>query len=151
MEYGATEEEAIGALLHDAVEDGGGLPELDRIRERFGDGVAQIVDGCTDAYKKRKPEWKKRKKVYIARLRKEPESVCLVSASDKLYNARSILKDYRRVGEKVWKRFKGNRKDELWYYRGLVMAFRDTGFHRRLIDELDRVVTELERLSGEAS
>jgi GTP pyrophosphokinase len=150
LEYGGTETEAIGALLHDAVEDGGGIPELKKIRKRFGDKVARIVDGCTDAYVKPKPEWKTRKTDYIARLPKESKSVCLVSAADKLYNARSILKDYRRIHEKLWKRFNGKKRDTLWYYRELVKVFRATGFHKELVAELGRVVSNIERLSGHA-
>ena len=148
MEYGGSEAEAIAALLHDAPEDRGGRAELDRIRATFGDEVAEIVKGCTDAFKKRPGDWKRRKKRYITRLKKESASVCLVSASDKLYNARSILKDYRKLGERLWKRFNGNRRDELWYYRGLIDAFDATGFHRDLIAEIDRVVSEIERLAA---
>jgi (p)ppGpp synthase/HD superfamily hydrolase len=151
LEYGASETEAIGALLHDAVEDGGGISELNNIREKFGDEVAEIVKGCTDAYVKPKPPWKERKKAYLVRLRHESKSVCLVSASDKLCNARSILKDYRQIGEKLWERFKGKKKGTLWYYRGLIEAFQATGFHKPLVRELDRVVSEIERLSSNAS
>ena len=49
IEDGGDEDEAIAALLHDAVEDQGGLPTLAVIRERFGERVAAIVLGCTDA------------------------------------------------------------------------------------------------------
>ena len=61
LEHGGTEEEAIAALLHDAVEDQGGKPILEWIRRRFGPAVADIVDGCTDTYVEPKPEWRKRK------------------------------------------------------------------------------------------
>ena len=71
-----------------------------------------------------------------------------MSASDKLYNARSILKDYRKLGESLWKRFNDKREDELWYYRGLIDAFQATGFHRDLVAEVDRVVSEIERLAA---
>ena len=79
MEYGATEDEAIGALLHDAVEDQGGKPTLEEIRRRFGDNVAAIVEGCTDTDVQPKPPWRKRKEAYIDHVRHASPSVCLVS------------------------------------------------------------------------
>ena len=99
LEYGATEVEAIGALLHDAGEDAGGHGRIEDIRQRFGNAVADIVQGCTDSEVVPKPEWRKRKEVYIAHMPKAPHSVRLVSASDKLHNARAILRDYRTYGE----------------------------------------------------
>ena len=62
LEYGANEDEAIGALLHDAAEDAGGLGRLEDIRVRFGDMVASIVEGCTDAVTIPKPPWRERKR-----------------------------------------------------------------------------------------
>ena len=70
----------------------------------------------------------------------------LVSAADKLHNAREILADYRQIGEALWNRFQGGKEGTLWYYRALVEAFRSTGA-TPLVEELDRVVTELERLA----
>ena len=148
LEYGATETEAIAALLHDAVEDGGGRPEYESILQEFGAEVAEIVDGCTDTYEDPKPPWKIRKEEYIGRLRKESQCVCLVSVSDKLHNARAILKDFRRIGDEVFERFEGKKADTLWYYRELVEVFREKGFHEELVKELDRVVSEIERLAN---
>jgi (p)ppGpp synthase/HD superfamily hydrolase len=87
IEEGSTETQAIAALLHDAVEDQGGRPRLDEIRERFGEGVAAIVDACTDAYEEPKPPWRPRKEAYIARLASEPPDALLVSVADKVHNA----------------------------------------------------------------
>lgn len=101
LDYGGTEEEAIAALLHDAVEDAGGTPMLAVIRRRFGDAVAEIVHGCTDAEVIPKPPWKQRKEAYIAHIKDAPPSVRLVSACDKLHNARAILSDYHQIGEPV--------------------------------------------------
>lgn len=147
LEHKATEDEAIGALLHDAAEDAGGRGRLEDIRQRFGPAVAEIVEGCTDTFKTPKPEWLKRKQAYIERLPKALPSVRLVSACDKLHNARSILADYRDVGDKVFDRFKGKKQGTLWYYRALVSAFRQAG-PDALIDELDRTLTELERVAN---
>jgi len=145
LTHGANEDEAIAALLHDAVEDQGGAATREAIRRRFGDRVAEIVDGCTDAEVVPKPPWRPRKEAYIAHLGHASPSVLLVSASDKLDNARAILADYRLVGEPLWERFKGEKEGTLWYYRKLATAFRERG-PTALVDELDRVVTELEAL-----
>ena len=149
IQHGGGEAEVIAALLHDAVEDQGGLPRLDEIREKFGERVARIVDGCTDSYEasNEKREWGERKRAYVERVAHAPEDVCLVSAADKLANAREILSDYRLEGDAVFDRFSGRKKGTLWYYRTLVDVFRKAGSNP-LIDELDRVVTELEHLAS---
>ena len=148
MEHGAAEDEAIAALLHDAVEDQGGKPTLEAIRESFGDRVASIVDGCTDAYVEPKPPWRERKEAYLEHLKEANASVRLVSASDKLYNARAILSDYYLMGDVVYERFKSGKGGTLWYYRSLADTFNELG-PERLAVELDRVVREIERVAGQ--
>ncbi|HST09472.1 MAG TPA: HD domain-containing protein [Terriglobales bacterium] len=150
LETGGGEEEAIAALLHDVVEDCGGHPVLEEIRQRFGERVAKIVEGCTDAYTVPKPPWKARKLDYLNHLRRATDDVRLVSAADKLHNARTILADYRKDGDSVWERFNGGRDGTLWYYRAVLDVLRE-GRTNRLVDELNRVVTELETLSTKGS
>ena len=145
LEYGANESEAIAALLHDAIEDQGGAKIRDEIQQRFGETVAQIVEGCTDTDLTPKPPWRDRKEAYLAHISHTSASVRLVSAADKLYNAQSILKDYRQIGDEIWQRFTGKKEGTLWYYRSLVNAFRQVET-TPLIEELDRVVSELEQL-----
>lgn len=145
LEHGANEDEAIAALLHDAIEDQGGEATREEIRRRFGDTVTEIVNGCTDSDTTPKPPWRQRKEAYIAHIPKASASVRLVSAADKLYNARSILNDYRLLGDTLWERFQGGKNGTLWYYRTLVTAFRSLE-STPLIDELERVVSELEEL-----
>ena len=102
MEYGADEDEAIGALLHDAAEDGGGEATLAEIRARFGDAVGDIVLGCSDSLvedPEDKLPWRDRKENYLAHLENASQSVCLVSAADKLHNVRSIIRDYHEHGD----------------------------------------------------
>src|SRR5262245_39641568 len=118
LEYGATEDEAIGALLHDAAEDGGGEATLAEIRAQFGDAVGDIVLGCSDSLvedPEDKLPWLERKENYLAHLENATQSVCLVSAADKLHNVRSIMRDYREHGEEIWNRFQGKRDGTLWY------------------------------------
>lgn len=145
LEYGANEDEAIAALLHDAIEDQGGEATRAEIRRRFGDTVTKIVDGCTDAETIPKPPWRQRKEAYIAHIPTASPSVLLVSAADKLHNARSIMHDYRIIGEACWQRFKGGKDGTLWYYRAVVEVLRQTG-SAPLIEELERVVSDLEQL-----
>jgi len=147
IEYGGNERTAIAALLHDAVEDQGGLPRLREIRQKFGARVARIVDGCTDSYTVPKPPWRDRKLAYIRRVAEEPAAVRLVSAADKLSNARETLHELRVHGDSVFEKFEGKKEGTLWYYRALVEVFRKAGANP-LIDELDRVVTELESLAN---
>ena len=143
MEYGGNEEETIAALLHDAVEDQGGMATLAEIRRRFGPAVAEIVEGCSDTAVAPKPPWRQRKEAYIARLRTAPASVRLVSAADKLHNARSILREYRRQGPSVWRHFRGGRDGTLWYYRTVVDTLKHSGVNP-LVEELERTVAEIE-------
>jgi (p)ppGpp synthase/HD superfamily hydrolase len=143
LEDGGGEDEAIAALLHDAVEDGGGPPVLAEIRRRFGDRVAEIVRACSDTDETPKPPWKERKTRYVAHVRTAGPDARRVSCADKLHNARAILRDYRLHGERLWSRFNAPPEEQLWYYRSLVEAFRQPG-RTALVDELERVVGELE-------
>ncbi|MDE2715675.1 MAG: HD domain-containing protein, partial [Chloroflexota bacterium] len=147
IENGQNEDQAIAALLHDAIEDQGGKETRDEILRRFGAGVTEIVEGCTDSQVIPKSRWKDRKLAYIAGISGKPASVRLVCAADKLHNARSILGDYRAVGNEVWDRFRGSREDTLWYYREVTSALIRSG-RTPLVDELERVVDEIERLAG---
>jgi GTP pyrophosphokinase len=150
LQYGGNETEAIGALLHDAVEDRGGLPRLEDIRSRFGDDVAAIVEGCSDSLVEdptRKAPWRERKQAYIARVATEGPSARLVSAADKLANVRALRDDYREAGEIVWSRFNGGREGTLDYYRRVTDAFLAHG-RSPLLDRLDRTVEELLALAS---
>jgi (p)ppGpp synthase/HD superfamily hydrolase len=161
FDFGANEDEAIGALLHDAIEDApeslGASGVRTLIRERFGPAVVDIVEGCTDSDLTPKPPWRARKEHYVAHLAQASASTLLVSASDKLHNVRSIVRDYRVLHDAVWKRFSADagKTGTIGYYRGLVIAFRTrqadgTAQFPRLVDELDLEVTTLEALTGYA-
>lgn len=150
LEAGGDEDLAIAALLHDVVEDCGGAPMLKEVRRRFGNRVVKIVDGCTDADVYPKPPWRERKENYIARLKKESADTRLVSAADKLNNIRSILSDYRAIGESVWSRFNGGREGTLWYYRTLRDVFLQHKVNR-ITRDFDLAVQELESLTAAES
>lgn len=150
IDYGGDEEMAIAALLHDAVEDHGGRPMLEKTREQFGERVAHIVDGCTDSYvldASQKEPWRVRKEMYLARIPLENGDVRMVSAADKLYNCRTILRDLRREGIAALDRFNGGRKDTVWYYDQLVRAFRNAGTND-LVEQLALAVEEMKRVTG---
>ena len=154
QEHGGTEAEAIGALLHDVLEDIEPAERADAALEPFGEAVRAIVVGCTDGRPDptgKKAKWLDRKTRYIARVAHEPASVVLVSAADKLHNARAIVADLRTSGQSVWERFNApapKAVNILRYYDDLIAAFRATGHHASLVSELARTVDEMRRLSA---
>ncbi len=143
LEHGATEKEAIVALLHDAVEDQGGQETLDEIRRRYGNRVARIVAACSDTFEIPKPLWEQRKADYIAAIPSKQSDEARVSLADKVHNARSILFDYRAVGESVFDRFSVDPDKTIGHYRALAGVFAER-LPGPLADELVRVVEELE-------
>lgn len=148
LEFGADEDEAIAALLHDAVEDAGGQSRLEDLRVRFGERVAEIVWGCTDTELTPKPPWKERKSAYIATLAQASPSVRLVSCCDKLHNARSIVRDLKTQGTQAWDKFTGGKEGTLWYYGTLLAEFRRRDVPAALVDELAQVVAEMQQLAA---
>lgn len=143
LENGGDEDQAIAGLLHDAVEDQGGLPRLEEIRKLFGEKVAFIVDECTDSYQTPKAPWLERKKQYLDHLPEAPPEVRLVSIADKVHNARSLLATLQKEGPSAWSRFNGGEEGTAWYYNKLVKIYQETG-DDYLTKELTRLVAELE-------
>jgi (p)ppGpp synthase/HD superfamily hydrolase len=150
LEYGGSEDMAIAALLHDAVEDQGGEPRLSDIRNRFGDRVADIVRSCSDSVVntsggQQKEDKRTRKTRYIEHLEMADKETLLISLSDKIHNARSILRDLRKpeIGTTVWARFKSPKEETLWNYRELANAFQRL-LPGQLADELVEIVIVLE-------
>ena len=163
LEYGADEDQAIAALLHDSIEDAPAEFQAEGVRRliasKFGHKVLEIVEGCTDSDTVPKPPWRQRKQDYINRLAHEGIATFLVSAADKLYNVRSILSDFRTSGDQVFDRFNrdAGKVGTIGYYRGLVSAFEarldalppsDVGRFPALLRELDATVTMLEIEAG---
>ncbi len=146
LQDGGNEDEAIAALLHDAVEDQGGHRTLAEIRRRFGNRVAAIVEGCTDAYTVPKPPWRERKERTIAHLKEATPDILRVSLADKLHNARSILWDLHRGGLDLWSKFNGGKQGTLWYYQALVQVFGEKT-QSDMVRELTRVVDEIMRIA----
>jgi GTP pyrophosphokinase len=144
LEHGGGEDEAIAALLHDAVEDAGGPARREDIRVRFGDEVVRIVDACSDSEGEPKPPWEERKRRYLAHLAETSDArVRLVTACDKLHNARAVLADYRAIGKDLWRRFNGGREGTIWYYRSLADELARGG-PEGIVRELGRAVDALE-------
>lgn len=145
-----TEDMVIAALLHDAVEDHGGTMRLQDIEHNFGPNVARIVKGLTDSFAEdsgRKEKWEERKRSYLERLQSDDDDVLLVSAADKLYNARAILDDYREIGPRIWQRFNRGRGDQIWYFRELLKVFESRPTNR-IVHELKRSVDDLDAISA---
>lgn len=145
LDYGGGEDEAIAALLHDAVEDQGGQKTLEEIRRRFGDSVAEIVAGCSDSFQEPKPPWRRRKEQFLDRLAGASDSVRLVCAADKLHNLRSLVRAYPKQKEDLWKNFKGGREGTLWYYRAVYEVLKQ-GTDLLILEELGEVLVRLESL-----
>ncbi|MEE8526855.1 MAG: HD domain-containing protein [Thermoanaerobaculia bacterium] len=146
LEHGGDEDEAIAGLLHDGPEDQGGQETLDDIRRLFGHRVADIVEACSDTFETPKPKWRSRKERYLDHLRKTTSpSVFLVSVADKVHNLRSILGDYRRIGDRLWQRFSGKRDGTLWYYAELLMIYQEKAPAKcaDLVAEMERIYREL--------
>jgi hypothetical protein len=144
-EYGGDEDEAIAALLHDAIEDVQPTEAARATVASFGVRVLAIVEGCTDSDTHPKKPWRERKVAYLEHLREADASVLLVSGADKLHNARTLVTDLRRIGAAVWDRFNAGPQETLWYYRSTVSVMRENPAHRpELVDELDRTVRQLE-------
>jgi GTP pyrophosphokinase len=140
-----TEDMVIAAILHDVVEDHGGLPRLKEVEREFGPNVAGTVLALSDTLAEdhdKKEGWDQRKTEYLARLRKEPEDVLLISAADKLYNAKAILDDLREIGPAVWERFKRGPGDQLWYFNSLLEIFQSR-LKSRIVNELADVVRQI--------
>ena len=152
---GGSEEQAIAALLHDALEDHPEKVSSALIEQRFGPRVMEIVTACTDTPADYtggpKPPWRDRKVAYIDHIRSSGPEGSIVSLADKLDNARAIVSDYRQVGDALWSRFSAGKDEQLWYYRELVAAFQQSGVRSPMLDELECLVNELIRLVGNAA
>ena len=148
IEHGGDTDQAIAGLLHDALEDCG-MEHLPIIQQRFGQRAAAIVVACTDGTpdeQGKKAPWRERKEQYLAHLRHASPDVLLVSACDKLHNARSVLSDLKDIGAEVFTRFTGGQDGTLWYYGQLATIFgeRTPG---RLASELLQTVDAMLALS----
>ncbi len=144
---GGDEDEAIAALLHDALEDKAEETNRNEILELFGEQVLTIIESSIDtppSYKGGvKPPWRQRKEAYLAHVRATNPNLLRVTIADKVDNARAILADYQRSGDDVWKRFNAGKEDQLWYYKNCVSAYETAAYRGPLLDELRRLVTQI--------
>jgi (p)ppGpp synthase/HD superfamily hydrolase len=145
LEAGGSEDEAIAALLHDAIEDQGGAGLRSTLEGQFGTSVVKIVDACTDADTTPKPPWRERKEAFLARIPAMSGSARRVVAADKLDNVRSLLDGYAEQGEALWEFFRGGREGTLWYYRSVADALAKAS-PCPLAESLSRTVGQLESL-----
>ena len=146
LEDGGSEEEAIAALLHDAIEDRGGKKTGNIIRNKFGDEIADIVEGCTEECISPKLAWKERKQKYIDDLHRASPKVCRVALADKLHNTISNIEEYYQHGVGIWQNFGEGKKGLVWFYFSIIKAVKETKYSGLLIDKLTRAVLQLEQL-----
>jgi (p)ppGpp synthase/HD superfamily hydrolase len=123
IENGGDEDQAIGALLHDAAEKGDGKNTLAEIKRQFGDSVAEIVSDCTDSFAQPKPGWRSRKEIYLAKLPATAPQSQLVSLADKIHNAEAISLDYQIYGDRIWQKYEDGAEGVRWYYTALATRF----------------------------
>ncbi len=146
LQNGADEDQAIAALLHDTIED---IPDEVKAKATvglFGPEVLRIVEACSDSDTPKKEPWEIRKKRYIERLPNEDQAVLLVSASDKLDNARAIATDLKKDGAKVWDRFNAPRDRQLWYYGELLRIYKaHLEGKEALVADLELAMAEMSR------
>ena len=150
LEFGASEDQAIAALLHDAIEDGG-IKYANIIKAQFGDHVHDLVQGCTDGtpdHSGQKAPWIERKTAYLKHLQEASDEVLLVSCSDKLHNARAIVSDLINEGPSVFERFSSTPEQTLWYYRQLATIFNNR--KTPPAKALESAVSQMEALSQSA-
>ncbi len=156
LEHGGSEDQAIAALLHDAVEDAPreqGPEVLRAIGKRFGEPVGRMVEACSDTVNDEhgKPCWRDRKLAYVAGLRNpgaEPDEALVVTAADKIHNASSITRDLRTYGTGFWSTFNAPAPDLLWYYTAVEAAVADRLGEHTIVEALRRAVDELIAAAG---
>ncbi|HQP09147.1 MAG TPA: HD domain-containing protein [Anaerolineaceae bacterium] len=154
MYHGGDEDQAIAALLHDALEDASDKITPQQIGEKFSLKVQQIVQLCSDTppdfHGGQKEPWQVRKDRYLAHIKsgKGTPELLLVSLADKVDNANAIVRDLKRDGDSVWDRFKVGKPGQLWYYRELVSAFQAAGVNKDLLKRLENLVIEMHKLAG---
>lgn len=147
-EHGGDAEQIAAALLHDAIEDGGGPEARARIEREFGPRIVALVEACTDTDETPKPPWRARKEAHIAAAAALEPAARLIIAADKLHNVRSMIDDYETLGEALWERFNGGRDGTLWYCRAMAEALAQDWEHA-IADALNREVRRLlERAGG---
>jgi (p)ppGpp synthase/HD superfamily hydrolase len=149
LEAGGDEDQAIAGLLHDVVEDQGGMPRAEDVRARFGDRVADIVLGCSDSTvedREQKPPSDERKAAHIAHLREASDDVLLVTAADKLHNARAIHTDLLIDGPEMLARFNGKPDQILTYYLSILDVLESRGTAPVLVVPLRHMVNEMASL-----
>ena len=146
IEAGCDEDQVIAGVLHDVPEDCGGEPRLADIKQMFGDRVEAIVRGCSDSLatsEQQKAPWRERKEIHLEHLRMADADVLVVSAADKLHNARAISTDYLIIKENVWDRFNADRNSILWYYREMLAIFTSHDVPRSLTEPLNLAISQM--------
>jgi (p)ppGpp synthase/HD superfamily hydrolase len=143
LQDGGSEDQAITALLHDAAEDQGGRAILQQIKRQFGNDVAEMVEACSDSLDLVKSPWQERKERHLAHLQNAPQGAYRVLLADKICNGRSLLRNLRQDGPRVWGYFNGGKEGTLWYYRAMyqLLSAKQPGV---LADELRWVIEEIE-------
>jgi (p)ppGpp synthase/HD superfamily hydrolase len=152
IQDGGDEDEAVAALLHDALEDKPEEINEEDINASFGRKVADIVRLCSDTERDfkggEKGPWRERKERYLNEVKQHDPALLRVTVADKIDNARAIIFDHKHVGDAIWTHFKAGKEDQIWYYSEAMRVYREVGFSGPLLEELDALVEELKLIAG---
>jgi (p)ppGpp synthase/HD superfamily hydrolase len=147
-------DEAVAAILHDTVEDQGGVETLALIRARFGNSVADIVAGCSDdmpSPTEAKLPWRQRKEAYLAHLRITDESVLKVSLADRLHNGRSLLADLAMLGPELWQHFDAPPEEQAWLFESSLAVYEERAPGSWNLPAFREVAAEVSRAARSAA
>ncbi len=158
IESGGGPDEAIAALLHDALEDVERLGERREregvIRERLGEAVLRIVLDCTDTLPDEtgadKRPWHGRKERFLAALARAGRPSRLVVACDKRHNLGDLVWDLHHEGPPTFARFNAGPADQLWYFESVTRICGDA-IPPRLALEFERLLADLKAACPSAS
>ena len=149
LEHGGDETAAAAALLHDTLEDTS--TTITDLEMAFGTEITGIVVACSDSLQPCPPLWKDRKQRYIGCIPAMSGPALLVTAADKLHNARDVVRSQREIGDATFRVFEGKKEGTLWYYATALECLENAknapyGLPTLLAD-LRREVEEMQRLA----
>ncbi len=146
--YVEDEDVICAGLLHDVLEDVPSYGE-EKMKEEFGENVYRIVKEVTEdrdptdrfGIFSKKSDWKERKLRYLENLKNDSPEGMMIAAADKIHNIRSLVDGYASRGDAVWKLFRGEKSEILWFYESVLQVLRDHLKHP-ITDELERTFSE---------
>ena len=113
--YTKDEEVISAALLHDVLEDCSDVSSH-ILQKEFGSRVAQLVNEISTIKTKRDLTWKRKKKIYLEKIKKASRDALIIVAVDKMHNLQAYFDDLKIKGGAWSKYFGGTSSEYKWYY-----------------------------------